>query len=391
MAGKVTTTKSRRRPRWSTRRRRPFRVFLFSSEIETKKKMRESFFFQDIKSTRSKTLRAYSPLFAPSRMAASLRFSTEAAAALRSSRRKRVLVPKGASASRDPEMTTTNADDDRGVGEKPDSPSSSPSSAAQKRNQKRVHLIRHGVTHMNMYLSRDPYGSPGFRDPLDFDTRLTPRGVQQGRSLSRQTARLVSSGSSSGSSPSGSSSSPSSTSFAVVVSPLTRALHTATLAFPFLVDESRNPPAKAAMVSLALARERVWLSSDVGRPRSALASEYPHVCFADLPGCDSPWWHGGAEAARGRVRLEPAGSFRRRVAQLREALLSRPEDDIALVSHAGVLDALTGGRFFRNCELVSVTGEELLRVDIVGGAGGEGKEGEESENGAGGDDDGILF
>ena len=85
------------------------------------------------------------------------------------------------------------------------------------------------------------------------------------------------------------------------------------------------------------------------------------------------------------MRLEPAGAFRRRVAALREALLSRPEDEIALVSHAGVLEALTGGRFFHNCELVTLMGEELLRVDIVGGDGVE----EEEEDGVEGD--GFLF
>lgn len=259
-----------------------------------------------------------------------------------------------------PTTTPTNADDDRDDDNEEEGEQEK-NLRKRRRNQKRLHLIRHGVTHMNMYLSKNPYGSAGFRDPLDFDTKLTPRGVEQARSLSRQTAELVSPSSSS-----------SSSSFAVVVSPLTRALQTATLAFPFLVDESRNSSAKTAtMVSLALARERVWLSSDVGRPRSVLASDFPHVCFDDLPSCDSPWWHGGAEAAKGRIELEPAGSFRRRVAQLREALLSRPEDEVVLVSHAGVLEALTGGRFFHNCELVSVTGEDLLRVDIFGGEGEE--------------------
>jgi hypothetical protein len=29
-----------------------------------------------------------------------------------------------------------------------------------------VHLMRHGVTEMNVYLSTNRYGSKGFRDPL---------------------------------------------------------------------------------------------------------------------------------------------------------------------------------------------------------------------------------
>jgi len=259
---------------------------------------------------------------------------------------------------------------------------------ATRNRKRRFHLIRHGVTHMNVYLTKNPYGSRGFRDPLDFDTRLTPRGVEQARSLSTKTAALFSSSNSTSSS---------SSSFAVVVSPLTRALQTATLAFPFLVDEAaasrggggsnnggNGEGRKKTMTSLALARERVWLSSDVGRRRSEVEPEFPHVCFQDLPQCDSPWWHGGEEAARGQVELEPVRSFRRRVEALREVLLERPEEDVAVVSHASVLEALTGGRFFHNCELVSVTGEELLSVDIVGGDWGEG--GDEEEEG-----EGFLF
>lgn len=288
-----------------------------------------------------------------------------------------------AAASRNPSTTISNAvgDNHRGNG-------GEEQEEERRKKEKRLHLIRHGVTHMNEYLTKNPYGGRGFRDPLDFDTRLTPRGVEQARSLSRRTAELLQQSCSSSSSSSNSSSS---NSFVVVVSPLTRALQTATLAFPSLVDESRSLREEAAaattiptMTSLALARERVWLSSDIGRRRSSLAAEFPHVCFADLPSCDSPWWHGGAEAAAGKVELEPVRAFRRRVARLRDALLSRPEDEIALVSHAGVLEALTGGRFFHNCELVSVTGEELLRVDIVGG-------GEEEEEEDGVDDDGFLF
>lgn len=265
-------------------------------------------------------------------------------------------------------VAVNRADDSRGEEE-------------EKRKKKIIHLVRHGVTHMNEYLSKNPYGSRGFRDPLDFDTKLTSRGVEQARSLSRRTAEILNSSSNS-------------SSFAVVVSPLTRALQTATLAFPSLVDESLRSSSKEAkattMISLALARERVWLSSDVGRPRSSLSREFPHVCFADLPPCDSPWWHGGAEAAAGeKVELEPVGSFRRRVALLRGALLSFEEEEVFFVSHAGVLEALTGGRFFHNCELVSVTGEELLAVDIVGGGGGEEEEKDGVEGGSGGD--GFLF
>lgn len=45
---------------------------------------------------------------------------------------------------------------------------------------------------------------------------------------------------------------------------------------------------------------------------------------------------------------------------LREFLMARPERSIALVAHAGVLQALTGERF-GNCELRTVS-EDKLRL-----------------------------
>jgi hypothetical protein len=29
-----------------------------------------------------------------------------------------------------------------------------------------MHLMRHGITEMNVHLSRNPYGAKGFKDPL---------------------------------------------------------------------------------------------------------------------------------------------------------------------------------------------------------------------------------
>jgi broad specificity phosphatase PhoE len=48
----------------------------------------------------------------------------------------------------------------------------------------------------------------------------------------------------------------------IVSSPLSRALHTADLAFP---------ASEVPRMMLPLARERLWLSSDVGQPRRACA------------------------------------------------------------------------------------------------------------------------
>jgi broad specificity phosphatase PhoE len=53
--------------------------------------------------------------------------------------------------------------------------------------------------------------------------------------------------------------------------------------------------------------------------------------------------------------------FARRVAALLRWLAARPERSVALVSHWGVLRALTRGRDFDNCELRSLRLSQLLQ------------------------------
>jgi len=83
----------------------------------------------------------------------------------------------------------------------------------------------------------------------------------------------------------------------LIVSPLTRALDTATLAFgshhsiPSLVEP--------------LWRERLYLSSDVGRHPEELAAEFPHYgTFQHLPAI---WWHTDAACDPYRVVEESEG------------------------------------------------------------------------------------
>lgn len=194
----------------------------------------------------------------------------------------------------------------------------------------------------------------------------------------------------------------------------------------------------APRLALPLAAERLYLSSDIGRPRAELESEFERYCFAELPH-DDPWWHTedgagadswaeelleaedelslidahepagaglrGVQAVRAaEVRVMPADAVRRgwehlcwvapaprllallscqlslpsfppplpagvflqRVERLRQWLAARPESSIALVSHWGVLHALTGTEF-DNCEVRSVRLSELrARPHLLG-------------------------
>ena len=54
-----------------------------------------------------------------------------------------------------------------------------------------------------------------------------------------------------------------------------------------------------------------------------------------------------------------ADIFLDRVEELRQFLLQRPEQSIAVVSHSGVLEALTGGYLFANGEIKTLPDSEL--------------------------------
>eukprot|EP00775_Hariotina_reticulata_P007810 gene7810-8007_t len=184
-----------------------------------------------------------------------------------------------------------------------------------------VHLMRHGVTEMNVYLSTNRYGSKGFRDPLLYDTRLTARGKLGAEAAAAKVRKLRPEPQ------------------LLVVSPLTRALQTATLAF--------GPQLACPVLVEPLLRERLYLSSDVGRHPQELAQEFPEIEFSHLP---DVWWHSNSPEDPAAVHEEPEDVFDARMEQLYEWLQRRPESCIAVVSHWGCLHALTGYEF-RNCEL----------------------------------------
>lgn len=186
-----------------------------------------------------------------------------------------------------------------------------------------VHLVRHGQTEMNVHLRNcsPAFGEPGFVDPNLLDTRLTADGIKQAQRL-HETHTINPQ--------------------VIIVSPLTRALHTAALAFP--LKAYPNTP----RIVHPLARERLYMSSDRGRPWHMLADEYVGHDWSLLPQEDvsAPWW-GPPGDADGVETLE---HLQTRVEGLRQWLERRPERCMVLVAHWAVLQALTG-QDFRNCEV----------------------------------------
>jgi broad specificity phosphatase PhoE len=233
---------------------------------------------------------------------------------------------------------------------------------------KRVVFLRHGTTEMNEYLhTQCNYYSPDFKDPLIFDTRLTEDGQKRARLVAAQAQKLRPQPQ------------------LIVSSPLTRALQTAELAFGPLID------AGVPCLALPLARERLFLSSDVGRPGLELAAEFPRW-RGSLARLEDGWWRtvdggtgssssesksesddDGGRPRRSRRRLrtptpkpndaiavdeEGDDQFAARMDAFGEWLRRRPEQHIAVVSHWGVILEATGHEF-ENVEMRTFRMEQL--------------------------------
>lgn len=82
----------------------------------------------------------------------------------------------------------------------------------------------------------------------------------------------------------------------LVTSPLTRALHTAELAF----GEFQDCPT----IVEPTCSERIWLSSDVGRRPSELQQDFPTV---DLDHLQDVWWHNDGSADVQHILAETPG------------------------------------------------------------------------------------
>ena len=276
------------------------------------------------------------------------------------------------------------------------SSSSSSSSRRSSRPSKRLYLIRHGRTEMNEYLASNRWDATRFRGPRagGHAPDAPRRGAGERAAPDRPR--------------------PGPAPEVLVASPLTRALRTAELAFEgsdFRCPEDDRAPIRR--VTCALARERVFHASDVGRRASAIEKDFPGWCLREIrePTRGRPvvarGGRGGGRGKRpgGRKRnrrhrgwVPPGGASRGRWGRRRgrrgrlgtRARSSSPgyprgrgdagtrarvrgEDGaargvdrreggsvLALVAHWGGWYSLTG-REFENCELVGSTSRTWSR------------------------------
>lgn len=185
---------------------------------------------------------------------------------------------------------------------------------------KTVHLLRHAQSTFNeVYAEGDP-------DPMLFDASLSALGheqVTEARATFKDLRFDV-----------------------IIVSPLTRALQTATGIFG-----DHDVPMQVE----ALHREYLENSCDVGRHPRALSDKFPSLNFDHL---DEVWWYRESEdhnhVESPVIVQEPMYNFFDRVEAFRASLLVRPEDSVLVVGHATFFRQFSGGRMFANCELAAV-------------------------------------
>mmetsp|Transcript_1399 Transcript_1399/g.2281 ORF Transcript_1399/g.2281 Transcript_1399/m.2281 type:complete len:337 (-) Transcript_1399:69-1079(-) len=270
-------------------------------------------------------------------------------------------------------------------------------SGSSSDSDKTIIFIRHGTTEMNEQMKKMPWFSRNFVDAGLWDTRLSESGKEHAKAVHDQLIEEKS------------------YCFdqveVLIASPLTRTLQTAEIVLSHREDLL---PSGIPRVSHPLLRERLYLSSEVGRSKHELSKEFPNWIFSDLPeDLEEAWWYTHPDAdlrteqdlyvsTTRRVRRsksgveigtdidyvrefisdvqgktppepyvewrppgkycvegEPRHVFQERMIQLRQYLRTRPESCIAVVAHWGVLKALTGYEF-SNCEIKEMKFSELL-------------------------------
>lgn len=230
----------------------------------------------------------------------------------------------------------------------------------KKIDNKIITFIRHGCTEMNELMA--PWGSKNFVDLNLWDTKLSKKGIKQckllneklhkvtDREKSLELYNILESE-------------------LVVISPLQRALQTTEL---ILADINlKNCESK---IVLPAAAERLYLSSDVGKSRSDLENSFSGYNWNFSQVSECPWWYIPSRYDEEYVEWRPTGTygvpgepehrFRQRMCELKSWLLKQPQNRITVISHWGVIRALTAADF-NNCEIRSFEFNSLLDNFIV--------------------------
>ena len=144
----------------------------------------------------------------------------------------------------------------------------------------------------------------------------------------------------------------------VVVSPLSRAIQTASLAFGGMQQAVAAPagrvPCRVTRFALCRLHSERWTAPcDEGRPKPELASDFPFIRawdgYDELPEC---WWP---------TKETDADWAQRRVPAFLEWLEEQPEERIAVVGHGAFFAAILG-RHLKNTEVALLTSGATRRM-----------------------------
>ena len=181
----------------------------------------------------------------------------------------------------------------------------------------------------------------------------------------------------------------------VVVSPLTRALQTLHIGlYPHLLKRTNgygddgdgsggdgDGDSTIPILATPKVSERIYLISDLGTKRTKLKQLYPYVdfetAFDPSQSLEDSWhyiptdedieeyveWRPHGQGQVYACLGEPQHHFDKRMSEL-YYLLDRPEQSIAVVCHAGVLEWFTQ-KIFRNCEIQLWNFDDLTPTNLV--------------------------
>jgi broad specificity phosphatase PhoE len=171
--------------------------------------------------------------------------------------------------------------------------STSTSTSGPSIKDKRIIFVRHGTTEMNERMKEMPWFSPKFVDAGLWDTRLSEKGTVQAKEVHQN----LSNGN-------GNEKYNLSKVEALIASPLTRTMQTAELIFSHTQQLLPDIP----RICQPLLRERLYLSSEVGRPKSELKSDFQNWDLSALPDDDSAWWYTHPDAELRKAKAKDRGS-----------------------------------------------------------------------------------
>jgi len=198
-----------------------------------------------------------------------------------------------------------------------------------------LHLIRHGQSTFNAAADVCREWTKVSRDVSHHDAPLTDLGMQQASAI---VAPEVD---------------------AVVVSPLTRALQTASIAFPLVTPQ---------FIVMAECRESLHATCDIGRSPSLLKKEFPDICFESLP---EEWWAMPGRPAQASVQRwaekpdpEQDSDTNERLRSALRKIVALGLRRVAVVAHYGAIQHFMSANFSTDTDQCRLANCDVLTVEV---------------------------